>query len=31
MCNLYAMTTSREAVLRLFRVSDNRAVTFEPL
>jgi putative SOS response-associated peptidase YedK len=25
MCNLYSMTRNREAVLRLFRVSDNRA------
>jgi putative SOS response-associated peptidase YedK len=25
MCNLYSMTRAREAVLRLFRVSDNRA------
>ena len=25
MCNLYSMTRSREAILRLFRVADNRA------
>lgn len=30
MCNLYAMTANREAVLRLFRVSDNRAAVWEP-
>jgi len=30
MCNLYSLTTSRDAVLRLFRVSDNRAANFEP-
>jgi putative SOS response-associated peptidase YedK len=30
MCNLYSLTTSRDAVLRLFRVSDNRAAAFEP-
>ncbi|KAB2847394.1 MAG: SOS response-associated peptidase, partial [Hyphomicrobiaceae bacterium] len=30
MCNLYSMTRAREAVLRLFRVSDNRAMAFEP-
>lgn len=29
MCNLYSMTRAREAVLRLFRVSDNRAEQFE--
>ncbi len=31
MCNLYSMTRAREAVLRLFRVSHNRAQSFEPL
>lgn len=31
MCNLYSQTTNREAIIRLFRVSDNRAATFEPL
>ena len=25
MCNLYSMTRNREAILRLFRVSHNRA------
>ena len=30
MCNLYSMTRSREAMLRLFRVSDNRAVALGP-
>ena len=30
MCNLYSLTTNRQAVLRLFRVSDNRAAAFEP-
>src|SRR4029078_10624322 len=30
MCNLYSMTRSREAMLRLFRVSDNRAVALPP-
>lgn len=30
MCNLYSMTSNREAVLRLFRVSDNRAAAWEP-
>ncbi|MGI9521033.1 MAG: SOS response-associated peptidase [Hyphomicrobiaceae bacterium] len=30
MCNLYSMTTNREAVLRLFRVGDNRAEAFKP-
>lgn len=29
MCNLYSMTRAREAVLRLFRVSDNRAEQFD--
>ena len=31
MCNLYSLTTARQAILRLFRVSDNRAVAFDPL
>ena len=31
MCNLYSLTTSRQAIIRLFRVSDNRAATFDPL
>jgi putative SOS response-associated peptidase YedK len=31
MCNLYSMTRAREAVLRLFRVSDNRAAAIMPL
>lgn len=30
MCNLYSLTIAREAVIRLFRVSDNRAVQFDP-
>lgn len=30
MCNLYSMTRAREALLRLFRVSDNRAAAAEP-
>ena len=30
MCNLYSMTRSREAMLRLFRVGDNRAAAIEP-
>ncbi|MGD9667849.1 MAG: SOS response-associated peptidase [Hyphomicrobiaceae bacterium] len=29
MCNLYSLTTNRQAVLRVFRVSDNRAAAFE--
>ena len=29
MCNLYSMTRAREAVLRLFKVSDNRAEQFD--
>jgi hypothetical protein len=28
-CNLYSMTRAREAMLRLFRVSDNRAAAIE--
>ena len=31
MCNLYSVTRSKEAMLRLFRVSHNRAATFDPL
>jgi putative SOS response-associated peptidase YedK len=30
MCNLYSLTRNREAILRLFRVSHNRATAFEP-
>ena len=30
MCNLYSLTRSREAMLRLFRVGDNRAAAVEP-
>lgn len=30
MCNLYSMTRPRDEVLRLFRVTDNRAAAFEP-
>lgn len=30
MCNLYSMTKAREAMLRLFKVGDNRAAAFEP-
>ncbi len=30
MCNLYSMTTNREAIIRLFRVGHNRAAAFEP-
>lgn len=30
MCNLYAQIAVREAVARLFRVSDNRAAAFDP-
>lgn len=30
MCNLYSMTRNREAILRLFRVSHNRASVYEP-
>jgi putative SOS response-associated peptidase YedK len=30
MCNLYSQTTNREAMLRLFRISPNRAAAFEP-
>ena len=31
MCNLYSMTSAREATARLFRISHNRAAAFEPL
>jgi putative SOS response-associated peptidase YedK len=31
MCNLYSMTTARQAILRLFKLSDNRAASVEPL
>ena len=31
MCNLYSMTRNRDAILRLFRVSHNRAVAVDPL
>ncbi len=31
MCNLYSMTNAREAVLRLFRLSGNRAAAFTAL
>ena len=31
MCNLYSMTRNREAILRLFRISPNRAAAFAPL
>ncbi len=31
MCNLYSLTTSRQALIRLFKVSHNRAVAFEAL
>lgn len=30
MCNLYSMTRNREAILRLFRISDNRAPAITP-
>lgn len=30
MCTLYSMTTNREAILRLFQVSDNRAAAVTP-
>jgi putative SOS response-associated peptidase YedK len=30
MCNLYSMTRNREAIIRLFRVSHNRAAAFKP-
>jgi putative SOS response-associated peptidase YedK len=31
MCNLYSITRDREAIRRLFRVSHNRTVAFEPM
>ncbi len=31
MCNLYALTKSREAIARLFKVPHNRAAAFEPV
>jgi putative SOS response-associated peptidase YedK len=30
MCNLYSLNKKRDAVARFFRVSHNRAVSFEP-
>jgi putative SOS response-associated peptidase YedK len=30
MCNLYSMTRNGEAILRLFRISDNRAPAIDP-
>lgn len=30
MCNLFSMTNNREAIIRLLRISENRAVKFEP-
>ncbi len=30
MCNLYSMTRNRDAILRLFRLSHNRAAVFDP-
>ena len=30
MCNLYSMTRNREAILRLFRIADNRAAAYPP-
>jgi len=30
MCNLYSMTRNRDAIIRLFRISHNRAADFEP-
>jgi putative SOS response-associated peptidase YedK len=30
MCNLYSMTRNREAILRFFRISDNRAPVIDP-
>jgi putative SOS response-associated peptidase YedK len=30
MCNLYSMTRNREAILRLFQVTHNRAAAYEP-
>lgn len=31
MCNLYSQTKAREALIRLFHVSENRAAAFDPL
>ena len=31
MCNLYSMTRNREALIRLFRLSENRAAAVSPL
>lgn len=31
MCNLYSLRTSRAALARKFRLSDNRMAAFEPL
>jgi putative SOS response-associated peptidase YedK len=31
MCNLYSLTTSRQALVRLFKIPHNRAAVFEPL
>jgi putative SOS response-associated peptidase YedK len=30
MCNLYSLTTTHQAILRLFRVSHNRSAAYEP-
>jgi putative SOS response-associated peptidase YedK len=30
MCNLYSLTSNRDAIIRLFRVSENRAAACEP-
>jgi putative SOS response-associated peptidase YedK len=31
MCNLYSLTKSREAIVRLFKVPHNRAAVFDPV
>ena len=31
MCNLYSMTATRDAIIRLFRVGHNRAAVFDPV
>ena len=31
MCNLYSMTATRDAIIRLFRVGHNRAAAFDPV
>ncbi len=31
MCNLYSMTTNRQAIIRLFRILENRAASVEPI